>query len=325
MNLKLGTRNINQIRVRSVRIIVGPKKEQPPTNELTLLGAQVRILADAVEVSLAEKKKELIADLAHVLQVRKLTPAGAAKFRGRLGFAQSCLYGKYGRAHLAPFTGRQYDRAKKSGYYLDVALFEVIPRWIRTLSADLPRRVTCNFAHPVLLYTDACGEGHMGVNLVIEDKVIIAHCHAPRWTWSFGIAELEIMATISGMTVAAVYAPGRNVLLRCDNLGAMGVLTRGRSKTSNGRSLASVFWSIAAGAEVHVWIEFAASKANRGDPPSRVCGRLGGRSCKIPMVNVGVPNSFYKLFETKESFHEARFGVRTLERGVRVGWNCQGM
>ena len=42
---------------------------------------------------------------------------------------------------------------------------------------------------------------------------------------------------------------------------------------------------------------------------------------KLPMVNVGVPISFRKLMETKESYNEARFGVRTLERGVRVGRN----
>ena len=106
-----------EIRMRHFWTFDGPKKGQKPTAALSLLGAQVAISPNAVEISMMEKKKqELIADLAHVLQARKLTPAGTAKLRGRLGFAQSCFYGKFGRAHLAPFSDRQFSKVNKGGF-----------------------------------------------------------------------------------------------------------------------------------------------------------------------------------------------------------------
>ena len=146
-------------------------------------------------------------------------------------------------------------------------LFEVVPWRIRTLSTDVPRRITCQFDRPVLVYTDACGEWHLGVILFMDGQAIYAHCHVPYWMRTFGITELELAGTISGLTTAADHAPGRDALLRCDNMGARGAVTRGRSKTCQGRGLASVFWSIAARATNHVWVELVRSAANHADPP----------------------------------------------------------
>ena len=57
-----------------------------------------------VDASPATKKREAsVADLAGIFQVRKLTPSAAEKMRGKLGFAQSCMFGKFGRAMIDPF------------------------------------------------------------------------------------------------------------------------------------------------------------------------------------------------------------------------------
>ena len=133
-------------------------------------------------------------------------------------------------------------------------LFEVTPWWVRTLGADGPRRVACNFQHPVLVYTDACGDGHISAVLFFGGRAIISHCHVPQWMRTFWIAELELVATILGLAFCAEYAPGRNVLLCCDNLGARGVLVRGHSRANYGREISSVFWPIAECAKIHVWI-----------------------------------------------------------------------
>ena len=212
---------------------------------------------------------------------------GRGQATGRLGFAQSCFYGKYGRAHLAPFTDRQYSRVHHGGHFLDTALFEVLPWRIRALGVDKPRRATCDVARPVLVYTDACGEGHLGVSLFIDGRAVVAHCHVPQWMRTLGIAELELAGAIFGLTMAAEFAPGRNVLLRCDNQGARGVVARGHSRTVNGRRLAAVFWSVAAPATIHVWAEFVCSGANHADDPSMVFLLLGGKKCNAPMINVG--------------------------------------
>lgn len=171
-------------------------------------------------------------------------------------------------------TWRRFRYASIRGFQggaLDVDLFEVTPWWVRTLGADGPRRVACNFQHPVLVYTDACGDGHISAVLFFDGRTIISHCHVPQWMRSFGIAELELVATILGLALRAEYSPGGNILLRCDNLGARGVLVRGHSRANYGRGLASAFWSIAACAKTHVWVEFARSGLNASDSPSRVC------------------------------------------------------
>ena len=110
------------------------------------------------------------------------------------------------------------------------------------------------------------------------------HTHAPNWTETFGIQELETMGTIFALTLAAEYAPGRNVLLCCDNLGAKGVVIRGHSTTAYGRGLAAVFWSVAECAAIHVWLEYVKSELNPSDDPSRMCIKLGQKMRKTPRI-----------------------------------------
>ena len=139
------------------------------------------------------------------------------------------------------------------------------------LGSDIPRRLQCNLRPPVVVYTDACGEGHLGCTVFLDGMVIISHTHAPEWLAGLGIGVLEQAGTVLGMCVAAEVAPGRNVLLFCDNTGAKNAVIRGYSKNAYARGLASILWSIAAKANVLVWVEYVKSALNHGDPPSRIC------------------------------------------------------
>ena len=73
---------------------------------------------------------------------------------------------------------------------------------------------------------------------------------------------------------------------------------------------------------MYVWIEYVKSELNIGDDPSRICELLKEKKCKIPMLNIGVPNSFYETIHSQEAFNAARFGVESLTRGVRESWTC---
>lgn len=84
-----------------------------------------------------------------------------------------------------------------------------------------------------------------------------------------GIAEFELTGAISGLTLAAEIAPGRNVLLCCDDNASRGVLIRGHSRTRRGRGVASVFRPIAASAGARAWLEFAPTDLNSADDLSR--------------------------------------------------------
>ena len=66
-------------------------------------------------------------------------------------------------------------------------------------------------------------------------------------------------------------------------------MVRGESKTAVGRALTSVIWGIAAAADMALWVEYAKSKLNWADPPSRNCSHLGGLSSKTGSENLGIP------------------------------------
>ena len=248
-----------------------PSKEVTPSQIINLLGARVSISAYEMEVSLPEKKKgELIADLARILQLRKLSPADAGKMRGRLGFAQSFMYVKFGRALLSPFTSRQYSRAHTTA--LDVDLSDVLPWWVKAVGASTPRRISCVADRPVVAYCDACGEGHLGVTMHIGGQCIVSHTHVPAWLQDMSINVKEMAGALLAVRLSAELAPGRQLPLLCDNTGARGMVIRGTSKNVFGRGLASIFWSVAAGAGIFVWVEYAKSILNESDGPSRLCG-----------------------------------------------------
>lgn len=155
-------------------------------------------------------------------------------------------------------------------HLIDTDLFDVIPWWIRMMGSDVPRRLNCNVLAPVVVCTDACGEGHLGVAVYLDGMVILAHTHAPEWLTSLGIGVLEQAAAVYGLCVAAEVAPGRNVLLFCDYTGALNAAIRGYSENAYARGLSSIFWAFAAKANVLVWAEYVRPGLNHGGAPSRM-------------------------------------------------------
>ena len=87
-------------------------KEQGPADSVLLLGAAIQVGQSPITASLPEKKRnDYMAVLRGILAGNSLTPAAAAKVRGKLGFAQPLMFGKFGRAPLHEFLSRQYSKA----------------------------------------------------------------------------------------------------------------------------------------------------------------------------------------------------------------------
>ena len=85
-------------------------KEQPPAPSIAILGAFVQVGEGLLTASITAKRTEdYCASLKGILHRGNLSPAAAAKIRGKLGFSQSLVFGKYGRAMLHAFTTRQYS------------------------------------------------------------------------------------------------------------------------------------------------------------------------------------------------------------------------
>ena len=163
-------------------LVLDEKKDKPPGKTLELLGAQVAIGPDSIEASLPPRKvSELSADLDAIQKRGRLAPAAAAKLRGRLGFAQSLLFGRVGRAHLAPFSERQYSMAQDSRFPLNDELRNAIAWWENLLASPMPRRLMFDMPHPALVYTDACGTGHIGAIVYFRGRVFRSSTHLTAW------------------------------------------------------------------------------------------------------------------------------------------------
>ena len=112
-------------------------KWKKPACEIELLGATISLRPGSIDASLPQRKRgELAHDLKQLRSSGVLGPADAAKMRGRLGYFQTLVFGRAGRAQLQPFTERQYAARATAQTVLPPSLKEVTPWWIATTESS---------------------------------------------------------------------------------------------------------------------------------------------------------------------------------------------
>ena len=300
-----------------------PAKGQPPARKLHLLGADIALTAEGIHASFPDRKRhDLLNDLKQVLKYNQLNPAQAAKLRGRLGFAQSFVFGKLGRALLHPLTARQYSQLPGRNHPLNEELNESLRWWIALLTRNSPRTVPFGAPKPTLLYTDASGSGHISAVLLHEGVQYTTHTHLPPWFTSIAkILEFEMVATILGMALAYAIVGAGPVLLCCDNQGADGIIIRGTCQTDLSRTLSSVFWQVVAANNTPPWVEYVASPLNLADHPSRLCPGLE-KPLKTPVLNHGVPAQFHAMLTSIDALNAAKLNPPPVETDILPPWEC---
>ena len=246
--------------------------------------------------------------------------------RGKLGFAQTLMFGRTGRALIHPFTARQYEPGARAKAPLSTELKEVIPWWIAQLARTRPRMVSTRARSPVLVYTDACGEGHIGAAIVIDGTRYYHLTHVPAWFLraKVGIFELELAACVFGLVLASLYAPGRPVLLCCDNMGSRGAVVRGSCATVIGRMVASVFWNVAAHFPCAVRVDYVPSGLNVADPPSRACECLPVEE-RAKDVSAGAPSLFRHLLSSRHALAASQFQLDISAIAIQNGRSCTAL
>lgn len=228
-------------------------KENPPCDRIDLLGAESSILADSIEAVVPGRKRDaLVCDLKRVLELGRLSPAQAAKLRDRLGFAQSLMFGRVGRAHLAPLSDRQYTKV---------------------LGMSMPRSVSFSALTPVLLYTDATGIGHLRATLFYKGTEYRANAHLPAW---FALSERQIGSMsyrLAALACALRQQFSQGALSCCSATirAPRGPWSGARTRLKQVESALQCFWLVAAKFGLTVWIEFPRSGCNLSDRFSRMC------------------------------------------------------
>lgn len=226
---------------------------------------------------------------------------------------------------LQPFTERQYSARAHACATLSPSLKDVIPWWIARLQVSERRHVSTVKKMPAVIYTDASGAGHISAVVILDGVRHTAHTHAPEWFMRCGasILELELLAELLGLMLACELAPGRPVLLCCDNSGAAATVVRGSCLTVIGRMIVSVFWATSERYRRPVWVEGVASGLNPADDPSRVCPLIPvDRRCLGTIESAGIPNSFITVCGSRFSLAAAQFSDRIEVKGRPQGWPC---
>ena len=223
---------------------LGTSKQQDPSKTPTLLGAEIAITRKRITARSPERKrKDLANELKQCLPDGHLTPAQAAKLRGRLGFGQSLIFGRLGRALMSAFAQRQYSKTVGRHRPLNDELIQANNWRLEALIHAQPRRALLTPPKPTLAYCDAAGAGHIGFYVINSDIAKAGRAHLPSWfTEIAGIYEFEIAGGLLALHAASCLWPGRPLLFRIGNSAASPTLVRRNCPPPLGATLASALW-----------------------------------------------------------------------------------
>ena len=245
---------------------LAPAKSQGPAKSLRLLGANVTLRPGRSSAQLPVRRRSyLINDINQVIRFDQLNPAQSAKLRGRLGFAQSLLFARVGRAMIHPVTSRQYSRTVGRKHPLTPELHEALEWWISALNTQFrapsplpPRSLSSSIRMPAALVTS-----RVLLSTKAAAAMLIRIYRGCFWS-------VRVFLKWSWPLLSSAFASHWPVVICCDNRGAGGAVVRGSFATPLGRALSSAWRSFASLRCLSIWIEFPPSELNCADPPSRI-------------------------------------------------------
>ena len=244
-----------------------------PTETLTLLGAELSIRSTEVILrNPIERINKIETEIIAILKANRLSPALASSLRGKLGFAQSLLFGRIGRCHVHGLIKRQYS--KTSSNTLDTQLKSDLTWWLRNLRKTPERYVpTCHEQNHVV-YSDASKELFSGIGTIIATKNSSPPWHEsritpPDWLKNEDIFTLELLAATIAFWQLSTLTNNGLALIFVDNMSALAALIRGSTDRTLPRILVETFWTTARKSRLIPWVEYVRSCNNPADAPSR--------------------------------------------------------
>jgi hypothetical protein len=251
-----------------------------------------------------KRRRKLIQELKDVADKSKLSPAHAARIRGKLYFTTSSAFAGIGRPALQAFTARQYCKSSQSA--LTGQLVSSISFFIELLQNIPAQRIPLfdSDEKPLYVWSDAMWELHKSpsgdmVQIVDEEsgdtfysaKAAIAfvvfdpsdrtwhECHA-----QIGMDVIRLMVPgkksyigqLEALAAAAVLSSmptdrtaGKRMLFWIDNLAAKYGLQKGYSKVDDSGRIINAFKVMQANLGLRIHFEYVPSEQNVADLPSR--------------------------------------------------------
>ena len=250
-----------------------------------------------------KRRLKLIAELGEVLESGKLSPAHAARLRGKLYFTTTTAFNGVGRAALQAFTARQYSKSRQTALNDDLRV--AVEFFIQLLHCLPPANfhLVDDGQPPLYVWSDAMWEpletDSGGLVEATDDEgrvfYIAKACIAftvfdpatKAWHKSekeIGIevirqmvpgkktyiGQLEALAPTALLhTMPEAILKGRKAIMWVDNLAAKYGLQKGYSKVADSGRIINAFRLKQAALGMRVWFEWIPSEQNIADLPSR--------------------------------------------------------
>lgn len=240
-------------------------------------------LADSGKLSMlvcnTEKRvKEICSQLESVAQCGKLEKKTALQLRGRLGFADTYLHGRFGAILMAYLMEHAYSGRTS----VDEELMHVLTVLYSRLQLNKPKTVTAGASQKFFIYSDASFENASGgLGGVLLDSL----GHVVQW---FGvnisvdlcrllgsdqkdtiIFELELLASILAVGVWSELLRESQSIIFIDNEAVRFCMIRARSQGGPSLQLLKFYVTLEADLGLILWCARVSSEANIADFPSR--------------------------------------------------------
>ena len=189
-------------------------KECPHTRSISLLVAHVDIRTGFVEAPRPNYRAAAqIDDMEQIITRGRRTPPQAAKIPGRVGFAQSLLFGNVGRPLLGALSDRRYDRMSGTRYPSKMTFAtryfggSGAPETHYRAGYGSRRSIRCSSTPTI------AGNATLGLRSSSRDEYM-ANTQLPEWfaTERTRIGEYEMAGILYWLKIAMALFPGDHIL-----------------------------------------------------------------------------------------------------------------
>ena len=252
--------------------------------QLEILGVHYNLQELILQVK-SKRKVELLDAIADFLDKNFMDAAQAAKFKGKLAFADSQFFGRAGRAFMLALSERQYQRSSQKDLTRPLRL--ALMQWREVLSSGKPRSLSPvrETDVEVAIFTDGyfpdfrkhetepariggvialLGQAPVFFSEVVSDET--QQMWIERKTQ---IALVELLAAVMALAGFADLVRGKRTLLFVDAEAVEGALIKGYSGRSDICELVGLFWALIRDLDILMYIDRVPTDMNIADAPSR--------------------------------------------------------
>ena len=255
-----------------------PAEKCLAANPLVVLGVEVTIEDEKVTCKIPEDKRKVWGAMAaQALDDKHLSAADAAVLAGRLSFAATKTFRRYGRAMVRPIFRQQYEPLPDGR--ISNELKEALEWWVEILKNEITEEVSLVKVvkeHVVLLCDASGNNAHLAAVLVTNNGTKYVEMETPsEWkSWFTQRADkqifgLEALAVVLGLESFRDELRDKHVSIYTDNAGVLGALTKGSTKEPDHNTMVHLLWHRIAVDKLGVWFNRVPTDDNIADGPTR--------------------------------------------------------